>query len=111
MFSGVNRRLSKVAGERGGWFTRADALESGYSDSEIRLRLRGGRWARLCRDATSSPANGPRTSNPGSGQGGSTSSWPEPLSSTWARGRRSAISRRPFCMAYRAGDWTWRGCI
>jgi hypothetical protein len=64
MFSGVNRRLSKVAGERGGWFTRADALESGYSDSEIRLRLRGRRWARLCRDAYVEPGGWPADEQP-----------------------------------------------
>jgi hypothetical protein len=51
MFSGVNKRLRRVAGERGGWFSRADVLAAGYSDSEIRLRLRKGVWIRLCRDA------------------------------------------------------------
>ena len=50
MFSGVNKRLIKVAGERGGWFSRADVLEAGYTDSETRLRLRKGLWTRLCRD-------------------------------------------------------------
>ncbi|HEY0470035.1 MAG TPA: type IV toxin-antitoxin system AbiEi family antitoxin domain-containing protein [Kribbella sp.] len=51
----MNKRLSKVVDDRGGWFTRADATESGYSDSEIRLRLRRGRWSRLCRDAYVEP--------------------------------------------------------
>ena len=55
MFSGVNKRLSKVTDKRGGWFTRSDALEAGYSDSEIRLRLRKGQWTRLCRNAYAEP--------------------------------------------------------
>ncbi|WP_344218909.1 type IV toxin-antitoxin system AbiEi family antitoxin domain-containing protein [Kribbella sancticallisti] len=40
-----------MATERGGWFSRADLLEAGYTDSEIRLRVRKGLWMRLCRDA------------------------------------------------------------
>ncbi|MEV6895243.1 type IV toxin-antitoxin system AbiEi family antitoxin domain-containing protein [Kribbella sp. NPDC051137] len=34
----------------GGWFTRTDAMESGYTDSELRRRLRTGQWSRLSRD-------------------------------------------------------------
>lgn len=51
IFSGVNKNLQRVARERGGWFSRADALEAGYTLSEIRLRLHRKRWMRLCRDA------------------------------------------------------------
>lgn len=51
IFSGVNKNLQRVAHERGGWFSRADALEAGYTLSEIRLRLHHRRWMRLCRDA------------------------------------------------------------
>jgi hypothetical protein len=40
-----------VTGGRGGWFCRADAMAAGYGDSEIRRRVRQGRWTRLCRDA------------------------------------------------------------
>jgi very-short-patch-repair endonuclease len=36
-----------IAAERGGWFTRADALAAGYSDSELRQRLRTGQWTRM----------------------------------------------------------------
>jgi hypothetical protein len=43
--------LSKVAEERGGWFSLTDALAAGYSGSQIRLRLRKKQWTRLCRDA------------------------------------------------------------
>jgi very-short-patch-repair endonuclease len=53
-----------VVDERGGWFTRADALESGYSDSQIRLRLRSGRWSRLCRDAYVEPCGWPADEQP-----------------------------------------------
>ncbi|MGW7683866.1 type IV toxin-antitoxin system AbiEi family antitoxin domain-containing protein [Kribbella sp. NPDC054772] len=46
----MNPKLSVLAGARGGWFCRADATESGYSDSELRRRLRSGQWSRLSRD-------------------------------------------------------------
>jgi hypothetical protein len=46
----VNKKLSKIAAERGGWFTWADALAAGYSVSQIRLRVRRKQWLRLCRD-------------------------------------------------------------
>lgn len=48
--TGVNRMLKTLAARRGGWFCRADARASGYTESEIRDRLRSGRWRRLCRD-------------------------------------------------------------
>ncbi|MGC4940108.1 type IV toxin-antitoxin system AbiEi family antitoxin domain-containing protein [Kribbella sp. DT2] len=47
----MNPRLMVVTSGRGGWFCRADAMAAGYSDSEIRWRVRQGRWTRLCRDA------------------------------------------------------------
>jgi hypothetical protein len=59
MFCGMNRRLTVLTRQRGGWFTRADALHAGYSDSEIRLRLRVGQWLRLCRDTYVEPAGWP----------------------------------------------------
>ncbi|GAA1576557.1 type IV toxin-antitoxin system AbiEi family antitoxin domain-containing protein [Kribbella sancticallisti] len=40
-----------TAAKRGGWFDRTDALAAGYSDTEIRSRVRAGRWVRLCRGA------------------------------------------------------------
>ena len=42
--------LKTLAAQRGGWFCRADARASGYTEFEIRDRLRSGRWLRLCRD-------------------------------------------------------------
>ncbi|GAA3132330.1 hypothetical protein GCM10010530_61190 [Kribbella aluminosa] len=36
-----------VAAGRGGWFTRPDALAAGYSDSQIRQRVRTGQWIRM----------------------------------------------------------------
>jgi hypothetical protein len=51
MFSGVNTKLAATAARRGGWFDRRDAIEAGYSDVEIRARVREGRWTRLCRGA------------------------------------------------------------
>ena len=51
MFLGMNRKLAAVAAQRGGWFSRQDALDCGYTDSELRLRVRAGRWVRLCRGA------------------------------------------------------------
>jgi hypothetical protein len=64
MFSGVNKRLSNVTDKRGGWFTRLDALAAGYSDSEIRLRLRKGQWTRLCRNAYAEPDHWPEGESP-----------------------------------------------
>jgi hypothetical protein len=46
----MNRMLTVVAAGRGGWFNRSDARACGYTDTEIRERLRAGRWRRLCRD-------------------------------------------------------------
>ncbi|WP_133804860.1 type IV toxin-antitoxin system AbiEi family antitoxin domain-containing protein [Kribbella caucasensis] len=47
----MNPKLEVLAGARDGWFTRSDAAHAGYSDSEIRQRLKCGQWTRLCRDA------------------------------------------------------------
>jgi putative AbiEi antitoxin of type IV toxin-antitoxin system len=47
----MNDRLAVVAAGRGGWFSREDARECGYTDCEIRMRIRAGRWVRLCRGA------------------------------------------------------------
>jgi very-short-patch-repair endonuclease len=43
----MNRRLEVIAAQRGGWFTRPDALAAGYSDSELRQRVRTGQWVRM----------------------------------------------------------------
>ncbi|TCC16185.1 type IV toxin-antitoxin system AbiEi family antitoxin domain-containing protein [Kribbella speibonae] len=43
----MNRRLEVIAAARGGWFTRPDALAAGYSDSELRQRVRTGQWLRM----------------------------------------------------------------
>ncbi|WP_433015693.1 type IV toxin-antitoxin system AbiEi family antitoxin domain-containing protein [Kribbella sp. CA-294648] len=60
----MNKKLQRVAGERGGWFSRADALEAGYTASELRLRLRRGQWERLCRDVYFEPAAWPEDELP-----------------------------------------------
>ncbi|QNE20618.1 hypothetical protein F1D05_25285 [Kribbella qitaiheensis] len=57
----MNKRLTTIAAERGGWFSRADALAANYSDSQIRLRPRTKQWRRLCRDVyveTKAPPDG-----------------------------------------------------
>ena len=51
MFWDVNTKLKVIAAGRRGWFTRADALVAGYSDNELRRRLRSGQWLRMSRDA------------------------------------------------------------
>ncbi|TCC17278.1 type IV toxin-antitoxin system AbiEi family antitoxin domain-containing protein [Kribbella sindirgiensis] len=55
----MNPKLSVLADARGGWFTRADAVDCGYSDSELRRRLRRGQWARLSRDVYVEPGVSP----------------------------------------------------
>lgn len=45
----MNPKLRRRASEYGDTFTRQDALESGYTASQIRERLRDGRWVSLRR--------------------------------------------------------------
>ena len=59
MFTGMNPKLSVLAAARHGWFSRADALAAGYTDSELRRRLRAGQWSRLCRDVYVEPGTWP----------------------------------------------------
>jgi very-short-patch-repair endonuclease len=40
----MNAKLRQLAARRGGAFSRRDAFQSGYTSSQIRDRLRGGRW-------------------------------------------------------------------
>ncbi|MFC0625298.1 type IV toxin-antitoxin system AbiEi family antitoxin domain-containing protein [Kribbella deserti] len=47
----MRHKLQVVADWRGGWFSRADALCCGYTDSDIRTFVRTGAWTRLCRGA------------------------------------------------------------
>ncbi|MEU8223840.1 type IV toxin-antitoxin system AbiEi family antitoxin domain-containing protein [Kribbella sp. NPDC048915] len=60
----MNPKLRVLAAARHGWFTRADAATAGYSDSELRRRLRSGQWSRLSRDAYVEPAEWPATEEP-----------------------------------------------
>jgi Transcriptional regulator, AbiEi antitoxin len=46
----VNPKLRTISERRGGWFCRQDALAAGYSDQQIRQRMRRDEWFRLCRD-------------------------------------------------------------
>jgi hypothetical protein len=55
----MNPKLSVLTAARRGWFSRADAIASGYSDSELRQRLRAGRWSRLSRDVYVEPGTWP----------------------------------------------------
>ena len=64
IFSGVNKKLQQVVDVRGGWFSRADALEAGYTISEVRLRLHRRQWERLCRDAYVESAGWPADEAP-----------------------------------------------
>ena len=61
----MNPKLSALTAARRGWFTRADAVEAGYSDSELRRRLRAGQWSRLTRDVYVEPAGWPTASRRG----------------------------------------------
>jgi predicted transcriptional regulator of viral defense system len=64
IFFGVNKKLQRVVRERGGWFSRADALKAAYTDSEIRLRLKHGQWKRLCRNVYYETAGWPEDESP-----------------------------------------------
>ena len=56
----MNPKLQETVSRRQGWFTRADALAAGYSDHELRRRLRHGQWSRLARDAFVEHGDWPR---------------------------------------------------
>lgn len=47
----MNLKLELVAAERGGWFSRRDALVAGYSDADLRRHVAAGQWIRLTRGA------------------------------------------------------------
>lgn len=47
----MNLRLDVVAAERGGWFSRRDAVAAGYSDADLRRYVAVGRWIRITRGA------------------------------------------------------------
>jgi len=55
----MNPKLSVLTEARRGWFSRADAMAAGYSDSELRRRLRAGQWSRLSRDVYVEPSGWP----------------------------------------------------
>jgi hypothetical protein len=61
---GMNPRLSAIAAARRGWFTRMDTIKAGYSDDELRRRLRNGRWSRLSRDVYVEPGGWPVDEEP-----------------------------------------------
>jgi hypothetical protein len=60
----MNPRLKVTAAARQGWFSRSDAVAAGYSDSELRLRVRQGRWLRLSRDVYVEPSGWPADEPP-----------------------------------------------
>lgn len=53
-----------VAAARGGWFTRPDALAAGYSDSEVRQRVRTGQWVRMSFNSYVDPRTWPADEPP-----------------------------------------------
>jgi hypothetical protein len=60
----MNPRLKVLSASRRGWFTRSDALDAGYTASELRLRVRQGRWLRLSRDVYVEPSGWPADERP-----------------------------------------------
>ncbi|MGZ0149528.1 type IV toxin-antitoxin system AbiEi family antitoxin domain-containing protein [Kribbella sp. WER1] len=60
----MNRRLAVIAAGRGGWFTRPDAAAAGYSDSEVRQRIRSGQWLRMSFNAYVDPRAWPADEPP-----------------------------------------------
>ncbi|TWD73169.1 putative AbiEi antitoxin of type IV toxin-antitoxin system [Kribbella amoyensis] len=55
----MNLRLAARTAQRGGWFSRADALAAGYSDADLRAHVTDGRWVRLCRGTYAEPGADP----------------------------------------------------
>lgn len=51
IFLGMNVELEMVAAERGGWFSRRDAIVAGYSDADLRRCVASGEWMRVTRGA------------------------------------------------------------
>jgi Transcriptional regulator, AbiEi antitoxin len=51
MFLGVNLELEIIAAERGGWFSRRDAIAAGYSDADLRRYVASGLWMRITHGA------------------------------------------------------------
>ncbi|MFG1911640.1 type IV toxin-antitoxin system AbiEi family antitoxin domain-containing protein [Kribbella sp. NPDC048928] len=47
----MNVELEMVAAERGGWFSRRDAIVAGYSDADLRRHVASGEWMRVTRGA------------------------------------------------------------
>ncbi|MFF0266359.1 type IV toxin-antitoxin system AbiEi family antitoxin domain-containing protein [Kribbella sp. NPDC004536] len=60
----MNRRLEVIAAQRGGWFTRPDALAAGYSDSQLRRRVRSGQWVRMSFNSYVEPCDWPADEPP-----------------------------------------------
>ncbi|WBQ04541.1 hypothetical protein [Kribbella sp. CA-293567] len=60
----MNKKLQRVVRERGGWFSRGDALDAAYTASEVRLRLKRGQWKRLCRDVYCEVGDWPEDESP-----------------------------------------------
>ena len=60
----MNPKLRQATVVRRGWFTRMDAISAGYSDDELRRRLRNGQWSRLCRDVYVEPGGWPVDEEP-----------------------------------------------
>ncbi|NIK56910.1 type IV toxin-antitoxin system AbiEi family antitoxin domain-containing protein [Kribbella shirazensis] len=47
----MNLKLELVAAQRGGWFSRRDAVVAGYSDADLRRYVATGEWVRITRGA------------------------------------------------------------
>ncbi|TCC40203.1 type IV toxin-antitoxin system AbiEi family antitoxin domain-containing protein [Kribbella speibonae] len=60
----MNRRLEVIAAERGGWFTRPDAIAAGYSEGELRQRVRSGQWLKLSFNSYVDPRGWPTDEPP-----------------------------------------------
>ncbi|WP_134123557.1 type IV toxin-antitoxin system AbiEi family antitoxin domain-containing protein [Kribbella kalugense] len=53
----MNTRLEVVTNQRGGWFSRGDAIAAGYSDADLRREVASGRWLHLTRGAYAQPGD------------------------------------------------------
>ncbi|MEV6272059.1 type IV toxin-antitoxin system AbiEi family antitoxin domain-containing protein [Kribbella sp. NPDC051936] len=102
----MNPRLRRLVTARGGWFSRANALDAGYSAGELRLRVRRGHWLRLSRDVYVDPLDWPADEAPWERAQRMHVLTARAVAGRMALTRWSVTSRPQYFTGSRPGDWT-----